>query len=554
MASSLPAPADAARSVEDTAELVLARTRSRGFVGVLTACFGLTEAWLVHSGRFIHDEGLLTWLYASYLSRDPVATLFFLKAKPALAALNLPGSAFGLTGFYAGHVIIACAGVVATAAAARAARIREWGIAALLCACSPGYLFGTAAGFSNVDAAALTALVLWMIFRRATPGFGTALVLSLLPWIRFEAAVFVVVTALALLARDRNPRFLAGLVALPLSYLSAGAVWHHDLLWFLHYPAAFAQIADTGVLGTAVDEVSRFSVADAAFAVITVTPAIGLALVPTAGGAPRWVPVGQLCTVVFLVAIAVLPQTGVAMGYSQRYFLQILPLAALLAARRLESSPGALGVVGFAAVALGVWALLPNRSVGGTELPFILVALVATLAFLTLAERRRPRLALVGLGAFVWAWPLSRLPLDVLQPQRYRLVTQAVDWLREHPAEGGSAVVVTNLKLLDAHLARARLAPPLDVRCLIQTDNEYELTELTNPTNGQRARVLALASWRFYGRGLLARQFAADPAPAGARVVLQRDTRLGAVDPDTLVARGAAVLLRSGDLTILRLP
>jgi hypothetical protein len=200
MARSLPpAPADEARSFEDTAELVLAPTRSWAFVAALTVCFGLTEAWLVHSGRFIHDEGLLTWLYASYLSHDPVATLFFLKAKPALAALNLPGSAFGLMGFYAGHILTGCAGILTTAAAARAARIREWGIAALLCACSPGYLFGTAAGFSNVDAAALTAVAVWMIFRHAKPGFGTAFAISLLPWIRFEAAVFVVASALALL-------------------------------------------------------------------------------------------------------------------------------------------------------------------------------------------------------------------------------------------------------------------------------------------------------------------------------------------------------------------
>ena len=197
-----------------------------------------------------------------------------------------------------------------------------------------------------------------------------------------------------------------------------------------------------------------------------------------------------------------------------------------------------------------------GRSYRGTELQFSLVALVGTLAFLTLAQRRRPRLALVGLGAFAFAWPLSGLPLDVLQPQRYRVVTQAVDWLRAHPDDHASPVIVTNLKLLDAQLerARARGAPPVDVCCLIQTDNEYELTRLTNPANGQRARLLALARWRFYGRGVLARQFAADPAPPGARVVLQRDARLGAADPDVLVAHGATVLLRSGDLTILRLP
>ena len=42
--------------------------------------------------------------------------------------------------------------------------------------------------------------------------------------------------------------------------------------------------------------------------------------------------------------------------------------------------------------------------------------------------------ATVGLAAFAVAWPLSGLPLDVLQPLPYRMVTEAVDWLRAHPA------------------------------------------------------------------------------------------------------------------------
>jgi hypothetical protein len=551
MAPSSPAPTDEVRSVEDTAEIVLAPTRSWAFVAAVTTCFGLTELWLVRSGRFIHDEGLLTWLFASYMSRDPVATLFFLKAKPALAALNLPGAAFGLSGFYIGHVVIGCSGVVAMAAAARAARVREWGIAALLVACSPMYMLGTAAGFSNVDAAALTAVAMWLVFRRPRPGFGTALVISLLPWIRYEALVLAVLAGLAVLVRDRNPRFLVGLVALPVVYLSAGAVWHHDLLWFWHFPASFAQLAQTGVFGGAEEEVRRTSIADLVFAVTTMTPAVGLALVP-GRGAPRWVSVGQVCTVLFIIAIAVLPRFGVAMGYSQRYFLQILPVAALLAAYRLERA-GPLMVAGVAAITVcsGPFLLGPSSvRTGG----FCVVAFAATVAFLTLAWRRRSRLAIIGLAAFAIAWPFSDLPLDAFQSFSRRAAVDAVDWLRAHPEARASSVVVTNLKLLDAELSHAGVSPPVDVRCLIQTDNEYELTTLTDETNGQRARMFALAAWRFYGRGVLAREFAARPGPAGALVVLQRDERVGALDPDSLAAHGASVLLRTDNLSILRLP
>jgi hypothetical protein len=551
MGPSMPAQTGS-RPSEEAAEGVLAPTRTWAFVGTLTATFGLAQVWFLRSGRLIHDEGLLTWLFASYLSRDPIATLFFLKAKPALAALNLPGAAFGLTGFYVGHIIIGCAGVVAMAATARAAGIREWGIAAAIFASSPMYLVGTTAGFSNVDAAALTAVALWLIFRRKRPGFGTALVISLLPWIRFEAAIFVAMSGIAVLIRDRNPRFLVGLFALPVTYLLAGAGWHHDALWFWHFPATFSDIPQTGVFGGAEEEVRRTSIIDVAFAVTTMTPAIGVALIPVSG-CPRWVPTGQLCVALFTLAIAVLPRLGAAMGYSQRYFLQILPLVAGLAVYRLERWPSVVGVLALAAITVGSvpFLLAPSAGTSGT---FCLVALAATLAFLTLAWRRDIRLATIGLAVLAVAWPFSRQPLDVLQPRTHGVVTEAVEWLRAHPEERKSPVVVTNLKLLDAYVARAQVAPPVEVRCLIQTDNEYELTTLTDEANGQRARIFALAAWRFYGRGVLAREFAAHPGPPGALVVLRRDERLGALDGDALGAQGASILLRDESLSILRLP
>jgi hypothetical protein len=523
-------------------------------VSVLTACFAIAQVALLRSGRMIHDEGLLTWLYASYLCHDPVATLFFLKAKPVLAAFNLPGAACGLAGFYVGHVVIGCSGVVAMAAAARAARVREWGVAALLYAWSPMYVLGTAAGFSNVDAAALTAVAMWLIFRRPRPGFGAGLVLSLLPWVRFEAAVFTVVSALALLARDRSPRFLLGLVVLPAVYLSAGAHWHHDALWFWHFPATFARLEQTRVFGIAEAEVARTSVADLAFAVLTMTPVLAMAILP-ARGAPRWVHVGQLCTVLFVAGIVVLPLAGAAMGYSQRYFLQILPVAALLAAFQLERRAQAPALVGLGVLAASLIPFLWGASAGAKGV-LTTVALVATIGLSALTWRRYQRLASAGATAFAVAWPFMGLPLDAPRPSRAVAghVEEVVDWLRAHPEERVSPVVVTNLKLLDAYLTLSKDAPRLDVQCLVQTDNEYELTQLANPANGQRERLLALARWRFYGRGVLAREFAEHPAPPGALVVLRQDPRLGAVDPGALAAQGAIVLLRSDDLTILRLP
>jgi hypothetical protein len=551
MAQSITSPASVSRPIEDTAELVLAKTRSWVFVAVVAVCFAVAEVWLVHTGRTVHDEGILTWMYASYLARDPVATLFFLKAKPALAAINLPGTLFGVTGFYFGHIAIGAAGVLATAAAARAARLREWGVAALIVASSPMYGLGTGAGFSNVDAAALTAVALSMIFRSPLPGFGTGLVLALLPCVRFEAGVFAATASVSLLARDRNPRLLAGLLALPLGYLAAGALWHHDVLWWLHFPAA-VRFVRAGVYGAVRDEVSRASGSSLLYALTTMTPVLGLAALRVRG-APPWVRVALVCIGVFLVAMLGLPQLGAAMGYSQRYLLAVLPVTALVVAWQIERAPSSLGLGALLAVALfALPVLVVSRSDGATA-PFTLSALIASSLFGAMAFRGYPRLATVGLVAFVLAWPNAAPPMDAFQPDRGALLAKVVGWLRSHPEElGPPRVVVTNLKLLDASLAENKDLPTLHVRCLIQTDNAYELRELTNPENGQRARILALARWRFYGEGVLADEFAAAPGPPGALVVLARDPRLGAADADT-VAKRARVLLSASDLTILRL-
>jgi hypothetical protein len=541
------------RPFEDAAELVLAPTRSWGFVALTTTLFGIFQVGLLRSGRAIHDEGLLTWLYASYLSRDPVATLFFLKAKPALAILNLPGSLFGLRGFFFGHIAIGCAGVVATAAAARAARVREWGLVALVVACSPMYLMGSAGGLSNVDVAALTAVALWLIFRRPVPGFGTAVVLSVLPLVRFEAGVFVAVAAVAIGARDKNPRFVLGLLVLPVTYFLVGAVWHGDALWPVHFVPAPFDIARTGVHQGALEEVHRASPADAIFAITTTTPVLGLAFVRI-GGRAEWVRVAQLSIVAFLVALVALPVAGVAMGYSQRYFLQILPVAALVVGRQLEDRPSRWGVATLVVVAFGVFVDWLRASGDHPQGAFNLAALVGTLLVAMVAARLSTRLAWIGLAALVLAWPFAGPPLDVFQPARRATVMRVVEWLRAHPDDiPPSRAVVTNLKLLDATLNQTSHLPPFDVYCLLQSDNEYELTQFTNPANGQRARLIALARWRFYGHGLFAEDFARAPGPGGALVVLQPDDRLKGIDVEGLLAAGATPLMRSPDVSIMRL-
>jgi hypothetical protein len=144
--------------------------------------------------------------------------------------------------------------------------------------------------------------------------------------------------------------------------------------------------------------------------------------------------------------------------------------------------------------------------------------------------------------------------MDLEQPRRQAQIRRVLAWIDAHrDVVQHAGVLVTNLKLLDAHLQLDGSLPRVDVDCFMQIDNEYELLTFSNPTNGQRSRMLQLARWRFYGRGVLPREFIAQPGPPGAIVVLEQDRRLREVDAEALVARGATVLLRVDDLTILRL-
>ncbi|MEO7329434.1 MAG: hypothetical protein ABI193_12700, partial [Minicystis sp.] len=127
---------------EATAERLLALTRSRGFVVALIAFYVAISARDLATDRYLHDEGLITYLFSSYLGRSPVEMLFYLKIKPVLAALNLPGTLVSLGGFYVNHVIVGALGIFFIAGAARALRLREPGVPPLLLALSPMYLAG----------------------------------------------------------------------------------------------------------------------------------------------------------------------------------------------------------------------------------------------------------------------------------------------------------------------------------------------------------------------------------------------------------------------------
>jgi hypothetical protein len=65
--------------------------------------------------------------------------------------------------------------------------------------------------------------------------FAAGFVFGLLPWIRYEQALFAAVFVPFVLYRYRSVAFAMGLVAWPIAYLGSGAIYHRDALWFVHF-------------------------------------------------------------------------------------------------------------------------------------------------------------------------------------------------------------------------------------------------------------------------------------------------------------------------------
>jgi hypothetical protein len=515
-------------------ERALAAARHPAFVVWLVAFHVTFGVLAVASPTELHDEGLLTWLYASYLGHDFLPAFFFLKAKPALALLNLPGTLLGMQAFFVVHVLIGAAGIVLVWRAALALGLREAWLPPLIVAASPLYLLGSPLGISDVDGVAAGAAAIWLCARRP-PALAAGLVIGALPLVRFELAVLSAALGIAALVPPdgrRRARFVAGALAIPLLYLAAGAVYHRDAAWVLHFPPAAGHV-DEATYGVIVSYLRDLGAGQVLAGLAFVTPALPLLLGArwrALGAVERAVAAAVLATV---AALAILPFARLMVTYSERYFLVALPGAALLAARSLESGR-AFPVLLVTAAAVGL-ALV--RAPGAA----VALAGATGAAAVAFAARARPAAGLFAAGTLLLAWPLVSPDTSELARDRTGAAAQAAALLDAHPELAG-APVYTNLKVLDAHLLRR--GSPREVRCLLHDDNLAELLGWSNPANGQREALLALARWRFYGIGATVADLGDAP---GAALIIQRDPRLGAWDAP------ATLLEERGDLLLYRL-
>ncbi len=509
-------------------------------VVVLAAFLGLSGVTLAQ-GRFLHDEGLLTHLFALATARDPAATFFLQKSRPPISALYAP-VAGSLDLFFWAHIVVGALGIVALWAAARSlGHARPW-VAPAVMALSPMYIGGSVAGLSNTDVVAGACAFAWLY--ASDRRVAAAAVLGVLPWIRAEIGVLCVVVLIDAVRR-RSWTEVGAMPAFGIAYGLAGIGYHHDPLWFLHYPPALPEPmpgnpfwAEHG--GTA-------SVGEIVSSAVALTPLIP-ALVWT-----RWRTLDALerrglwfCAA-FALALVVLPAWRVFnFDQSPRYLLPVLPFVALALGRGIGDAcwrgdgPGPLALP-----ALSVMAGLAYLAARTNPHPTALAAVAFIALALTVYRARWPWLAaaplvvLAGLGPFMFA-DGGHLDTASTAPHLGPMIDRLEETVGPQPK-----VVYTNEPLLATALRRSGRLPQVTVFYIVQEDQRFELERLANPWVGQREALWDAMADNAYGRPIRPDALRPDTVPVGALFALTKDARLPLVMPPQRWD-GLLVVLRPG--------
>jgi hypothetical protein len=511
-------------------------------IPLLTAAYVASGIVLVLTDYTLNNEGLLTHYSASWARRDFLPVFFFQKVRPVLCALYAAISAGGPRATLVAHVAVAAMAIPMMAATARSLGHRLPNLPALAVALSPVYFYGGPAGLSNVDGVVGIALVLYLLCARRLP-LAAALVAGLLPWIRFELATFSAVMALYLLATEGERSTLFGMVVFPFAYIGAGALYHHDALWIVHFPPSAPfdpgnPIYQGQLIGL------RYLLEPA----LALTPAVALVAGFRLGRLRRIERALLAYAVLTLVAMNVLPIFRIGnFGDSPRYSLHALPALALLIGRALDpwwdgERPGFTSLLGTAL--LGVW--VATREPDGH--PFWILMAVYTL-ILAAAWLRAGTVAAALTAALILAGPLFPFRTSVIQKVVAPYLDPMSAWLKAHP-ELRARPIYTNAQLLAPFLER--YLPGASVYHMAGIDMARDLNLLTNPDNGQRARIRQLCASDLYGKTLFP-PFTPEDLPGDALLALRMDPRLPLLLPSATWSSRLELLVETPTFRIARI-
>lgn len=418
---------------------------SAGGTRTVALVFAVVGVVLVLVTAGADDEGYLAYIGARVIGEAPIAGLFFQKIHPTLSLFYAPVAVLGWTAYRLAHVIVAALGIFFLGDAVE--RLGGEGkVAAALLALSPAFLLAAIAGQSNTDGVAFFAAVLSLHARGGRAALFGAALAGFALWTRYEMAPMLgAVVLFGLFDPQGRWARLAAAATFPTLYLTAGAVYHGDALWFVHFtPNVTAPVPSNPVY--------RFLEADLA-GVMTWLWHVTLA-------APAW-------PALFLVRWKKLPLAG----------------RTLLVALALQ------------AAAMFVLPLL-NMFFEGLGPRYMLVlapAVAVVLALGPLAVARTGR-AVIGLAlALTLLSPLASGDvlgrLGVVSSESAELLRE-VELLHE---PGGT--VYTN----DPRLSVLLSGSGVPARFIPQHDVLFELHHLANHDNGQYERILRALEDHLYG-------------------------------------------------------
>ena len=496
-------------------------------LGLVLSGFVVLCGMALDDGRFLHDEGLLTHLFALVTARAPAAGFFLQKSRPPISALYAPVSG-SLQAFFWAHVAVAAVGIAALWGAARALGHRVPILAPFILALSPLYIGGSVAGLSNTDVVAGICVFVWLRARERP--VAAAAVLGVLPWIRAEVGLLAIVVAVAAVRRGAW-RELAALPAFGVLYGLAGIGYHHDPVWFLHYPPALPEpMPGNPFWAEHQGGAGLTALVATAVALTPVLPAVALARFGRLHAVER---LGLWFCGAFITALVVLPHWQVFnFDDSPRYLLPVVPFVAMVVGRAMGSwaseqdEPGRFALpVLFVAAALAYGAALSDRHPTG------LIAVAVVCAALTAHRAAAPGLAATALGGLTLLGPWvfgdgGRIDTRSTVPH----LSPMIDRLEEVVGDRHK-VVYTNEPLLAAALKHSGRLPNVTVFYIVQEDQRFELERLANPHVGQRETLWRAMERNAYGRPIRPDALRPDTVPLGALFALTDDARLPLVMP-----------------------
>lgn len=479
-----------------------------------------------------HDEGLLMAGFSKGLAATFWATLFFQKAKPALALLYLPFAPLGFGAYLVAHAVVGAAGVAMVGEAALRLGHRRPYLPALVMAMSPLYSWSVLVGVSSSDGVVMVVLSL-LLLSLERPLLAAA-VLGVAPWVRYECAAFSALFGLYLLGSRRDLRLVAAMGAFPLVYAAGGAVFHRDALWFLHF---LPGVSGTSGIEAWADTFARHNVATLAMTFSLLTPLLALlALLRPSKLRSLDRALAAFCAMflgLFAFTHTVPRDLGpvFVLGFSSRYALMALPAAALLVGRVVEHVEDEAGlglrdtVAAAALLGAGVFARLRGADAG------LLWGAASAGAVAGAMRAGAPGLAVTAAVALVAAGP------PALQSDHGREFAVKTPWVEqvvdliERRGPRDRADVYTNTSLLSLYAQRSERLPGRRVRFMLAADMDLELTVLTNPANGQRDAIRSRLPRAIFGDVVVPDDLEPSKVAAGTIFVLRDDVRTKLILP-----------------------